>query len=267
MMTILINSIQRTLILRHSFIPLLNNGSKCRSNRLYSAVSTASSQTASTTAGMQLVTTEQSIHHQPLNSNINLTILKDPVCRSNMLSTYRSMVTVTQTSASQKDDTPPLLNNPSSSSDDELAPSTDGELAITSSCAARIRQLASTRPNPDQVYLRLYVDAGGCSGFQYKFLLLSEDNDDGTNNIESQDDEEEEDGTIDPEEDIIFLKDGMRVVIDQTSLDLLRGSTIDYVQEMIRSSFAVVGNPQSESACGCGSSFAVKNFESNPALD
>ncbi|KAL3776140.1 hypothetical protein ACHAW5_003258 [Stephanodiscus triporus] len=49
----------------------------------------------------------------------------------------------------------------------------------------------------------------------------------------------------------------------------LGGSTIDYVSEMIRSSFAVVGNPQSESACGCGSSLAVRNFEvqSSPGLD
>jgi len=47
----------------------------------------------------------------------------------------------------------------------------------------------------------------------------------------------------------------------------LKGSTISYVKEMIRSCFAVVSNPQSESACGCGSSFAVKKFESNPALD
>jgi len=43
----------------------------------------------------------------------------------------------------------------------------------------------------------------------------------------------------------------------------LRGSKIDYVEEMIRSSFAVVDNPNSESACGCGSSFAMKNFEAN----
>lgn len=251
------------MILRHSFIPLRNNGSKCRSNRLYSAVSTASPRTPSTTAGMQLkLVTDQSNSSMSANSTI---VAVDTVYRRNILSARRSMVTVTQTSASQKDDTPP----PSiiSSSDATVAPNTEGgELTITSSCAARIRQLASTRPNPDAVYLRLYVDAGGCSGFQYKFLLLSEDNDDGTNTMNDQNDEEE-DGTIDPEEDIIFVKDGMRVVIDETSLDLLRGSTIDYVQEMIRSSFAVVGNPQSESACGCGSSFAVKNFESNPALD
>ena len=148
-----------------------------------------------------------------------------------------------------------------------IAPSSDregegGGIVVTASCASRIRQLASARPNPDAVYLRLYVDAGGCSGFQYKFLLLSED-DDGGGGGEG----ESEDGTIDPEEDVVFSRDGMRVVVDRTSLDLLRGSTIDYVSEMIRSSFAVVGNPQSESACGCGSSFAVRNFESNPALD
>jgi len=176
------------------------------------------------------------------------------------------MVMVTQTKSSEKDDEEnsdvPSLPNDDISIE---AIDTDGAIAITASCAARIRQLASTRPNPDAVYLRLYVDAGGCSGFQYKFLLLSEDN--GGDNDDNNNNEEEEDGTIDAEEDIVFLKDGMRVVVDQTSLDLLRGSTIDYVQEMIRSSFAVVANPQSESACGCGSSFAVKNFEANPAMD
>ena len=263
----------RMTIISISSIPrraalFLCNGSKNRPNRLYSAVyKSSSSPSPSTTAGRQLQSfaTEHSIHQFPnSNSIINSTIVNSPAYCGNISSpASRSMVTVTQTSASQKDDeTPPspLIQN------DATAPSsTNEELTITSSCAARIRQLASTRPNPDAVYLRLYVDAGGCSGFQYKFLLLSEDNDDGTNSIDNQ--EEEEDGTIDPEEDIIFVQDGMRVVIDQTSLDLLRGSTIDYVQEMIRSSFAVVGNPQSESACGCGSSFAVKNFESNPALD
>lgn len=65
----------------------------------------------------------------------------------------------------------------------------------------------------------------------------------------------------------IFAKDGAQVVVDSGSFELIKGSTVDYTQEMIRSSFAVVNNPQSESACGCGSSFAVKNFSSNPALD
>lgn len=57
------------------------------------------------------------------------------------------------------------------------------------------------------------------------------------------------------------------MVVDNSSFELVKGATVDYVQEMIRSSFAVVNNPQSESACGCGSSFAVKNFASNPASD
>jgi Fe-S cluster assembly iron-binding protein IscA len=173
------------------------------------------------------------------------------------------MVTVTQTSASE-----PAQVTPSEAAATASTPTTTNnnphDLTVTASCAARIRQLASSRPNPDAVYLRLFVDAGGCSGFQYKFLLLSED---GTATTDHDDDEEEEDGTIDPEEDIVYTVDGARLVVDQTSLDLLRGSTIDYVQEMIRSSFAVVNNPNSESACGCGSSFAVKKFEANPALD
>ena len=176
------------------------------------------------------------------------------------------MVTVTQTSASDPTRHTPSSNSatPSQSESKTTIHHNQHDLTITSSCAARIRQLASLRPNPDSIYLRLYVDAGGCSGFQYKFLLLSEDH--ATTN-DNDDDEEEEDGTIDPEEDIVYTIEGARLVVDQTSLELLRGSTIDYVQEMIRSSFAVVNNPQSESACGCGSSFAVKKFEANPALD
>lgn len=124
---------------------------------------------------------------------------------------------------------------------------------ITSSCANRIKELATKKATEnsdyevDEFYLRVFVDAGGCSGFQYKF--------------EVEDDESLED------EDIVFSKDGARVIIDESSMNLLKGSTVDFVQEMIRSSFIIKDNPQTESACGCGSSFAVKNFEANPALD
>ena len=90
------------------------------------------------------------------------------------------------------------------------------------------------------------MEGGGCSGFQYKFSL----------------DDLPADG-----DDVIVQRDGMRVVVDPSSLSLIKGSTIDFKQELIRSAFSVVANPNSESACGCGSSFAVKNFTSNPALD
>ena len=59
----------------------------------------------------------------------------------------------------------------------------------------------------------------------------------------------------------------MEVVVDPSSLELIRGSTIDYTKELMKSAFVVSNNPQSESACGCGSSFAVKNFKVNPAVD
>lgn len=64
-----------------------------------------------------------------------------------------------------------------------------------------------------------------------------------------------------------FNKDGVSVLVDNTSFDLIKGATVDFEQELIRSAFTIVNNPQSESACGCGSSFAVKNFTLNPAVD
>lgn len=136
----------------------------------------------------------------------------------------------------------------------------NNSVIITPSAIQQIHHLAKKRrpDDPSIVFLRVYVDAGGCSGFQYKFELEQKDN---------------VDTPIDPDEDVIFqvsLSDGSlpcTVVIDNGSLEYIQGSTIDFVREMVKSSFAVVDNPQSESACGCGSSFALKNFEQNPALD
>lgn len=129
----------------------------------------------------------------------------------------------------------------------------NNSITISPSAVKQIHQLAiRKRPDaPSNLYLRVYVDAGGCSGFEYKFELEFKD-DDNT--------------PIDLEEDVIIqasLNDGsmpIEVVVDQSSLELISGCTVDFTKEMIRSSFVILDNPHSESACGCGSSFAVKNF-------
>jgi len=166
------------------------------------------------------------------------------------------MVMVTKQKASEKPLTPPAAtaasdNSPDAQQSSATAPSADDNsqaLKITESCWKRIHKLAAEKQDKS-LFLRVFVDAGGCSGFQYQFELDSQLEDD----------------------DVVFAQDdgdtGARVVVDENSLGFIRGSTIDFVQEMIKSSFEVKSNPQSESACGCGSSFALKNFASNPALD
>jgi iron-sulfur cluster assembly accessory protein len=123
-------------------------------------------------------------------------------------------------------------------------------LNVTPSCLNRVERLVQQRQSKenteDNYFLRVYVDAGGCSGFTYEFEIDKE---------------------LEEEEDIIVINllEGSqpRVVVDETSLGYMKGSTLDFVQEMIKSAFEIKENPLSESACGCGSSFALKNFEAN----
>lgn len=61
--------------------------------------------------------------------------------------------------------------------------------------------------------------------------------------------------------DSVFKRDEAVVVVDDVSMEFVRGATVDFVQEMIRSSFAVVNNPNSEAGCGCGASFSLKMDE------
>ena len=131
-----------------------------------------------------------------------------------------------------------------------LSSALDESLIVTKACAKRIKSLQAAQGKND-MNLRVLVDAGGCSGFQYVF------------NMEDPNEASDEAS----EGDLVFSRDGAKVVVDPGSFEFIKGATIDFEQEMIRSAFAVVNNPQSESACGCGSSFALKSFEAAPAID
>ena len=107
----------------------------------------------------------------------------------------------------------------------------DKNIEITSNAQAHIDQaLKSDKAK----YFRITVLGGGCAGFQYKF--------DFDNSINK--------------DDIIFKTEKIEVVIDNISLNLIKGSKIDYVNELIGSSFKIT-NPQAFSSCGCGTSFSI----------
>ena len=94
--------------------------------------------------------------------------------------------------------------------------------------------IASVLKKDSARYFRITVLGGGCAGFQYKFDFENSKNDD----------------------DILIGNEKINVVIDQTSMELIQNSKIDYIHEMIGSSFKIT-NPQASSSCGCGTSFSV----------
>jgi iron-sulfur cluster insertion protein len=107
------------------------------------------------------------------------------------------------------------------------------QVRLTESAARRVAILKQQENVPD-AFLRLAVSGGGCSGFQYGF---------------SFDDKRGED-------DLVFERDGVALVIDSVSLELVRGAEIDFVEDMMGASFQV-RNPNAASSCGCGNSFSI----------
>jgi iron-sulfur cluster insertion protein len=103
---------------------------------------------------------------------------------------------------------------------------------LTSSAAARVAAIAAKQSRP--AILRLAVEGGGCSGFQYKFALAE---------------------TVE-RDDSVAECDGVQLVVDPVSLDLVSGAAVDYVESLGGSAFRVT-NPNAASGCGCGSSFSV----------
>ena len=110
---------------------------------------------------------------------------------------------------------------------------TDARFRLTPRAAAEIRAIAQ-REGKAGAGLRVSVNAGGCSGFQYGFELEQQ---------------------AQPEDSVSEV-DGVRVFVDPVSLDLLAGAELDWAEALIGAHF-VVRNPQAVSGCGCGVSFAV----------
>ena len=106
------------------------------------------------------------------------------------------------------------------------------DIILTASAAKRVAWIAERQAKP--AILRLAVDGGGCAGFTYKFDLADEQ----------------------AEEDTVAETDGVKLVVDPISLDLVRGSAVDFVEDLGGASFKVT-NPNAASGCGCGSSFSV----------
>jgi len=105
-------------------------------------------------------------------------------------------------------------------------------ISLTESAAKRVAWIAERQNKP--AILRLAVDGGGCAGFTYKFELAPEADSD----------------------DEVVETDGVKLVVDPISLDMVKGSAVDFVEELGAAAFRVT-NPNAQSGCGCGSSFSV----------
>ena len=115
----------------------------------------------------------------------------------------------------------------------EIAPSPPlAAVTVTARAARQIAKIIAAEGAPKM--LRLSVSGGGCSGFQYQFEL---------------DDKAAGD-------DLVVEQDGVKVLIDSTSLEFLGGAELDYADELIGAAFKV-NNPNAKSSCGCGTSFSI----------
>jgi len=107
------------------------------------------------------------------------------------------------------------------------------DFSLTARAAKRVAWLIE-QDGSQGLMLRVSVSGGGCSGFQYGFSF---------------------DDTVNPD-DRTFVRDGVTTVVDETSLELLNGAQVDFVEDLGGSAFQIK-NPNATSSCGCGSSFAV----------
>ena len=107
-----------------------------------------------------------------------------------------------------------------------------GTVGLSATAARRIKDIVAAEGRPG--CLRISVEGGGCSGFQYKFELVDEPATD----------------------DLVIARDDARLVVDPVSLEYMAGSEVDFVDDLMGASFKI-HNPNATSGCGCGTSFAV----------
>lgn len=105
-------------------------------------------------------------------------------------------------------------------------------VTMTASAAKRIGEIAAAEGRP--TCLRISVEGGGCSGFQYKFDLVADT----------------------AADDFVIARDNARVLIDPVSLEYMAGSQVDFVDDLIGASFKIT-NPNATAGCGCGTSFSL----------
>lgn len=105
-------------------------------------------------------------------------------------------------------------------------------VTVSANAARRIKEILTGEP--DGSHLRVSVEGGGCSGFRYEFAV----------------------DHILQDEDLSVERDGIRVVVDPVSLEYMKGSEIDFVDELIGASFQIK-NPNATAGCGCGTSFSI----------
>lgn len=106
-------------------------------------------------------------------------------------------------------------------------------IVFTDTAVAKIKEIIVEENNPN-IKLRVFVQGGGCSGFQYGFTL-----DEATN-----------------EDDQVLERDGVQFLVDMMSMQYLIGASIDYVEDLTGAQFKIT-NPNATTTCGCGSSFSV----------
>ncbi|HZD57772.1 MAG TPA: iron-sulfur cluster insertion protein ErpA [Anaerolineales bacterium] len=108
------------------------------------------------------------------------------------------------------------------------------QITLTSAAAGAVRELLAKR-NLEGYALRIFVSGGGCSGYQYGMAL---------------------EGNV-RDNDLVYEQHDVKLVVDEISINYLRGSTVDYVDEIMGSGFKI-DNPNAVASCGCGSSFRTK---------